>query len=256
MPQPSMILTVPTPIVPHSPVFTPHSPITVSKFFEALDQESRMADTTPDASLGQYESSFGRRPPSLVSCGDCGFFEFELGLQCRECDRRWLACKVWYRAQDGGRKRWLAAPYIRPGESNAHNRALMHGLGVPGCADGPDEVVAAICTDPGSPSARRAYAWSKVRQMKRFVEAKAVRAKGLLHPKMHYPVARKGDVGLYAGNALRFARRTLKKVGGGLGLGYLYSKLADTWRSRVYDKSNETYDDLATVQEYGIAVAM
>ena len=125
--QPSLVLTVPTPMVPQSPVFAPQSPITVSKFFSALTQDSNeTGPTSPGPTIAAPL-------PSLPSCGECGLIEFEMGTQCRACNQRWLACKVWYRAQDGGRRRWLTEPYIRPAESNARNRALMHGLGVPGC---------------------------------------------------------------------------------------------------------------------------
>ena len=163
--QPSIMLTVPTPTVPQSPAFAAHSPITVSKFFSALTHAQSQGDAhlnlpctsiPSDASqplvpgtapldpqllsLGQTSHDPANPsnpalplPPPLPSCGSCGLAEFDAGLQCRACARRWLACKVWYRAQDGGRRRWLAAPYVRPAESNARNRAIMRGLGVPGC---------------------------------------------------------------------------------------------------------------------------
>ncbi len=126
---PSLVLTIPTPMVPQSPYFVPQSPITVPKFFSAL----------PHAAHAETPNETRKIPmtltPTLPSCAACGLFEFENNLQCRTCDKGWLACKVWYRAHDGGRRRWLTEPYIRPGESDARNRAIMRGLGVPCCLD-------------------------------------------------------------------------------------------------------------------------
>lgn len=118
-----MMLTVPTPVAPSSPVFVSQSPITVPKFFSAAEPEEDNEEDRQEL----------RATPSLELCGNCNWAAFEEGSQCRDCNQQWLACKVWYRAHDGGRRRWLTEPYIRPGESNARNRALMHGLGVPGC---------------------------------------------------------------------------------------------------------------------------
>ena len=39
---------------------------------------------------------------------------------------------MWYQANDGGRRRWLTEPLIRPAESNASLRAVMGVLGVSG----------------------------------------------------------------------------------------------------------------------------
>ena len=221
--KPSMVLTVPTPIPPQSPVFIPQSPITISKFFEAVDEETEAAGF----STGIPEtSSMGQPPPSLGLCGECGLFEFEHGLQCRDCDRQWLACKVWYQAQDGGRKRWLNTPYIRPGESNAHNRALMHGLGVPGCRFGTEDMVDATCTDRDRPPVR---AWKTVRRVRRFVILRAVHAKRSLFAKTSL-LTRQGMTKIHPGVVvLRPARRMLKKAAGSLGLEYIWQRLSGTW---------------------------
>ena len=114
-PMPSLILTVPTPAVPQAPVFVSQSPITVSKFFSAT--AAVHASLNPDQ-VGPSQHEYFYWPstqpqtvaPSLTSCGQCGLFEFDQGLQCRACNERWLACKVWYRANDGGHKRWLTEP--------------------------------------------------------------------------------------------------------------------------------------------------
>lgn len=224
---PSVMLTVPTPMHPQSPIFVTQSPITVSKFFEALDPE---AISTQLATAQPYTLS---RPPSLAACGDCGLFEFEQGLQCRECDKRWLACKVWYRAQDGGRRRWLTAPYIRPGESNAQNRALMHEVGVPGCDAVDNDTALAICADSVPVRTR-----NQLRRVRRFLKSKAVRAKGLFQPKVS-SVAWKDNVEhpaevivVYPGHQ---GRHILKRAAAALRLRleYLWGNLAHAWRSSV-----------------------
>lgn len=69
--------------------------------------------------------------PSLPQCETCGLAAFETGDQCSDCDHQWLACKIWYQANDGGTKQHLTEPYIKPGESNARNRAMLDFLGVP-----------------------------------------------------------------------------------------------------------------------------
>lgn len=118
-PKPSLVLTLPTPELPSTPTFIPQSPITIPKYVTAA---ARTASTL--ASVPPMSSPV----PSVPSCGVCSLAHFELNMQCRSCDRQWLACKVWYQATDGGRWRWLKEPYIRPGESNANNRAIMEGL--------------------------------------------------------------------------------------------------------------------------------
>ena len=166
--RPSMMLTLPTPVMPHSPVFVPQSPITVSKFFEALDPP-------PAGTPADHTRSLVSAAPPLASCGECGLVEFEQGIQCRACDQQWLACKVWYRAHDGGRRRWLSAPYILPGESNARNRALMHDVGLPGCcAPAPDD------RDGTGADIEPVRARRRLRRVRRFVRERAVRARGVL----------------------------------------------------------------------------
>lgn len=119
---PSLVLTRPTPNVPGSPVFVPHSPITFSKFLSASSDGTHLSPSLPAASM----------VPALPRCEKCGLTEFESGSQCKECEEQWLACKVWYQANDGGRRRRLTEPYIKPAESNSRNRAMMGALGIPG----------------------------------------------------------------------------------------------------------------------------
>ncbi|KZT73249.1 hypothetical protein DAEQUDRAFT_808373 [Daedalea quercina L-15889] len=118
-PVPSVMLTLPTPQPPASPVFVPQSPITVAKFITAA--ESSPNPVTTDRKL----------VPSMQFCPDCTFVPPDSGFLCYSCDRQWLACKVWYQANDGGRRGRLTEPYIRPAESNATNRALVDFLRAP-----------------------------------------------------------------------------------------------------------------------------
>lgn len=113
-PIPRLMLTYPTPNAPESPVFVPHSPITLTKFLSA-------------SSVLEPQVF-----PPLPTCDKCGLAEFEAGTQCRECEEHWVTCRVWYQANDGGRRRYLMDPYIKPAESNARNRAIMDALRVPG----------------------------------------------------------------------------------------------------------------------------
>ncbi|KAI0687985.1 hypothetical protein BC835DRAFT_342197 [Cytidiella melzeri] len=126
---PTLILTEPTPMIPQSPVFIPQSPITVQQFFSAAASTGPRrvpAETKLRRPGPTHTSPSGYLAPSLTSCSDCGLVEFDQGLQCQKCNRRRLACKVWYdRATDGGqRRRWLTEPYIRPGKCNETNREI------------------------------------------------------------------------------------------------------------------------------------
>lgn len=120
-PIPSLMLTIPTPQLPASPVFIPQSPITISKYITA---SSRLASPL-------LVPAHASPVPSVPICEDCCLIPPESGQQCSSCERQWLACKVWYQANDGGRRLRLTEPYIKPAESNATNRALMELLGAP-----------------------------------------------------------------------------------------------------------------------------
>lgn len=121
---PTLVLTCPTPLVSSSPVFVPRSPITFSKFASA-------------SSSGNHPSFATCSVPALPKCDKCGLTEFRSGTQCKECEEQWLACKIWYQANDGGRRQHLTEPYIKPAESNARNRCMMDALGVPGGSPSP-----------------------------------------------------------------------------------------------------------------------
>ncbi|OBZ79684.1 hypothetical protein A0H81_01343 [Grifola frondosa] len=121
-PIPSLILTLATPEVPKSPIFLPQSPITLPKFVSA-------ASSSVDHALPMTTRL--SPVPSLPICRRCSLEHLETEAQCRACEKQWLTCKIWYQANDGGNKRWLTAPYIKPAESNSSNRAVMDRLGVP-----------------------------------------------------------------------------------------------------------------------------
>ncbi|CCL98910.1 uncharacterized protein FIBRA_00917 [Fibroporia radiculosa] len=117
-PLPSLMLTIPTPQLPPSPFFVPRSPITISKFVMASSSPA-----SPFLSAGPV--------PSIPICEDCCLINSESGQHCRSCDKQWLACKVWYQANDGGRRQQLTEPYIKPAESTLANRALVDLINVP-----------------------------------------------------------------------------------------------------------------------------
>ncbi|KAH9897709.1 hypothetical protein C8Q73DRAFT_682272 [Cubamyces lactineus] len=123
---PSLMLTLPTPQIAHSPVFVPRSPITLSKYVEATTPIrgcNLLAPLSPATSCASPSSS---PAPSVPSCDRCCLGQLEIdGVVCRACEKQWLACKMWYQAHDGGRRRWLTEPYIKPAESTARVRAVM-----------------------------------------------------------------------------------------------------------------------------------
>lgn len=107
-----------------SPAPPPDSPITIQKFVTARSNV-----------LLKRRSSFMFSAPPLVvapcpACSRPERFLSEDDLSCRKCRKQWLACQLWYQACDGGRMERLRVPFIRPGESNAANRALSESLGL------------------------------------------------------------------------------------------------------------------------------
>ncbi|EIW64451.1 uncharacterized protein TRAVEDRAFT_41863 [Trametes versicolor FP-101664 SS1] len=128
---PSLMLTLPTPQIAQSPVFRPRSPITLFKYVEA---------TTPtrDSNPLSFPAIATPSPaPSIPACDRCCLAQLEDGVICRSCEKQWLACKMWYQAHDGGRRRWLTEPYINPAESTASIRAVMGRLGAPANSERP-----------------------------------------------------------------------------------------------------------------------
>ncbi len=117
---------MPTPQISQSPIFQPRSPISLAKYVQATTLQ-------PSPALSVSSGVLSPSPvPSIPSCDRSCLAQLEEGLICRSCQRQWLACKMWYHANDGGRRRWLTEPLIRPAESTASVRALMGVLGVPG----------------------------------------------------------------------------------------------------------------------------
>ena len=107
-----------------SPAHPPDSPITVQKFLAARSS----------VLLKRRSSFMHSAPPLMVApclvCSRPGRFLSEDDLSCRKCRKQWLACQLWYQACDGGRMERLRVPFVRPGESNAVNRALSESLGL------------------------------------------------------------------------------------------------------------------------------
>ena len=107
-----------------SPALPPDSPITIQKFVTARSKV-----------LLKGRSSFLSSAPPLVAapcltCSRPARLLLEDDLSCRKCRKQWLACQLWYQACDGGRMERLRVPFVRPGESNAANRALLESLGL------------------------------------------------------------------------------------------------------------------------------
>lgn len=124
---PSLALTIPTPNILPSPVFHPQSPFTLSRFIVA----SNAGQPTDSPSSADDGDTPLRRPvPSLPRCRQCRAFT-EGGACSRACQQQLLACRVWYQAHDGGHRRHLTEPYIRPGESTMGTRAMIGELGLP-----------------------------------------------------------------------------------------------------------------------------
>ena len=107
-----------------SPTPSPDSPITVQKFVAARSS----------VLLKRRSSFVHSAPPLMVApclvCSRPEHFLSEDDLSCRKCRKQWLACQLWYQACDGGRMEKLRVPFVRPGESNAMNRALSESLGL------------------------------------------------------------------------------------------------------------------------------
>jgi hypothetical protein len=131
---PMIALTVPTPIIPPSPVFVPQSPLTLSKFSAAsekfLDDSASFLSLMPVPLMPECEECEELRRQQLEEYEDGPEEEDGFGY-CRACHRQWLACQVWYQAADGGRRQYLREPFIKPGEANASNRAIMEMMGIP-----------------------------------------------------------------------------------------------------------------------------
>jgi hypothetical protein len=111
--------------MPNSPLFAPHSPLTVSKYVAASMSASEISTKSRrNTQIGNTCPS----PPFLPTCSQCGVDGIS---QCAACDKQWLACKLWYHSSDGGQARCLKEPYTIPAESNASSRAMTGFLGFP-----------------------------------------------------------------------------------------------------------------------------
>lgn len=68
--------------------------------------------------------------PAIPQCKSCAILDGE-GACSRACQQQMQACRVWYHASDGGRRRQLVEPFIRPAESTASSRDVVRELGLP-----------------------------------------------------------------------------------------------------------------------------
>ena len=105
---PSLVLTIPTPASPHSPIFSPGVHFTTKKFLYAAE-----AAAPRD------------RAPTLPQC-DHG----QEGKLCRACELQLLACRVWFQNADGGARAALHEPFVRPAQSTVRTREVLASLGV------------------------------------------------------------------------------------------------------------------------------
>jgi hypothetical protein len=105
---PSVVLTLPTPTSPQSPIFSPEVHFTTEKFLNAAE-----AAAPRD------------RAPTLPKC-DHG----PAGKLCRPCELQLLACRVWFQNVDGGARAALREPFVRPAQSTVRTRAVLASLGV------------------------------------------------------------------------------------------------------------------------------
>ncbi|KAH9953364.1 hypothetical protein BC827DRAFT_136507 [Russula dissimulans] len=106
---PSFMLTLPTPVSPQSPIFSPGVDFTTEKFVNAAE-----AAVPKD------------RAPTLPQCdhGQRG------GRLCRDCELQLLACRVRFQNADGGGRAALRGPFVRPAQSTVCTRAVLASLGV------------------------------------------------------------------------------------------------------------------------------
>jgi hypothetical protein len=111
---PSVVLTLPTPTSPHSPIFSPEVHFTTEKFLNAVE------------AAGDRD-----RAPTLPQC-DHGL----TGKLCRPCELQLLACRMWFQNADGGARAALREPLVRPAQSTVRTRAVLASLGVSGSGVG------------------------------------------------------------------------------------------------------------------------
>lgn len=105
---PSVVLTLPTPTSPHSPIFSSELHFTTEKFLNAAE------------AAGPRD-----RAPTLPQCD-----HDQEGKLCRPCELQLLACRVWFQNTDGGSRAALREPFVRPAQSTVRTRAVLASLGV------------------------------------------------------------------------------------------------------------------------------
>ncbi|KAI0297554.1 hypothetical protein B0F90DRAFT_877807 [Multifurca ochricompacta] len=105
---PSFVLTLPTPLSPPSPIFSPGVHFTAENFLNATEAAAR-----------------GDQVPTLPQCD-----HVQGDMLCRACEMQLLACRVWFQNADGGARAALHEPFVRPAESTVRTRAVLASLGV------------------------------------------------------------------------------------------------------------------------------
>jgi len=108
---PSFTLTLPTPVSPHSPVFSPRVDFTTEKFLNAAEAAAPedLAPTLPQCDHGQRGGG---------------------GRLRRDCEMQLLACREWFQNADGGARAALREPLVHPPQSTVRTRAVLDSLGV------------------------------------------------------------------------------------------------------------------------------
>lgn len=99
---PSLLVTLPTPELPKSPIFAPQTPFFLREIAGAATTEER---TSPNRD--QELNLIVPVSPRCTRCGfglDLDFRELEVPLiitPCRMCEAQWLAYKTWHEANRG-----------------------------------------------------------------------------------------------------------------------------------------------------------
>lgn len=119
---PSFMLTLPTPVSPQSPIFSPELRFTTEELLNAAES-----------------AAHGGRVPSLPQCD-----HVLSGRLCRACEAQMLACRVWFQNPDGGAQAVFPDPLLHPAQGTIRNRTVWGvgasspsgaGLGLTECWD-------------------------------------------------------------------------------------------------------------------------
>ncbi|KAI9511871.1 hypothetical protein F5148DRAFT_178229 [Russula earlei] len=104
---PSFVLMLPTPVSPHSPIFSSEVQFTTERF------------------LGTAEAAApNERVPTLLLCG-----HEDGGKLCRACEMQLFACRALFQNADDRAWAALRELFVRPTQSTVHVRAVLSSLG-------------------------------------------------------------------------------------------------------------------------------